>query len=77
VDALGGSLASTVNGVEEMGQELAVDAFEDLFIQYGKAVIVCRPLGDSIVAMLAPDASKLGIIRHKIKKPLEDLARFV
>jgi len=77
LDALGGALASAVNSIEEMGRELSVDKMEDLFVQYGKATIVCRPLGDSVIALLAPDSSTLGIIRHKIKRPLEELSHFV
>lgn len=73
VDELGASLAHAINAVEEMGSELKVSLFQDLFIEYGKAVIMCRPVGDAIAAIIAPDASKLGIIRHKTKKYFEEL----
>ncbi|MFW5740506.1 MAG: roadblock/LC7 domain-containing protein, partial [Myxococcota bacterium] len=76
IAALGASLAAAVNAVEEMGSELSVSVFEDLFIEYGRAVIICRPLGDAVVALVTPDASKLGIIRHKIKNHVADLAKF-
>ncbi len=75
-DSLGASLAHAINGLEEMGAELEVDGFEDLFVAFGKAVILCRPAGDAVVAVVAPDASKLGIIRHKAKKLIEELADF-
>jgi len=73
IDELGASLAHAINAVEEMGSELKVSLFQDLFIEYGKAVIMCRPVGDAIAAIIAPDASKLGIIRHKTKKYFEEL----
>lgn len=73
IDELGASLAHATNAVEEMGSELKVSLFQDLFIEYGKAVIMCRPVGDAIAAIIAPDASKLGIIRHKTKKYFEEL----
>lgn len=76
IDALGASLAAAVNAVEEMGTELSVSVFQDLFIEYGRAVIICRPLGDAVVALVTPDASKLGIIRHKVKSLVSDLAKF-
>lgn len=76
VDALGASLAAAINAVEEMGSELAISVFNDLFIEYGRAVIICRPLGDAVVALVTPDASKLGIIRHKIKNHVSELAKF-
>ncbi|MDA8430489.1 MAG: DUF4388 domain-containing protein [Geobacteraceae bacterium] len=74
IDELGASLAHASNAIEEMGSELKVNTFQDMFIEYGKAVIMCRPIGDAIAAVIAPDASKLGIIRHKTKKYFEELA---
>lgn len=76
IDALGASLAAAVNAVEEMGSELSVSVFQDLFIEYGRAVIICRPLGDAVVALVTPDASKLGIIRHKVKDHVTALSKF-
>ncbi len=75
IDELGASLAHAVNGIEEMGSELKVDKFQDMFIEYGRAVILCKPVGDAVAAVITPDASKLGIIRHKTKKHLEELAQ--
>ncbi len=74
VETLGAALAHAVNGVEEMGNELQVNKFQDLFVEYGRAVIMCRPVGDAVIAVVAPDASKLGIIRHKVKPLVEELA---
>lgn len=73
IDELGASLAHAINAIEEMGSELKVSLFQDMFIEYGKAVIMCKPVGDAIAAVIAPDASKLGIIRHKTKKYFEEL----
>ena len=73
IDELGASLAHAINAIEEMGSELKVNLFQDMFIEYGKAVIMCKPVGDAIAAVIAPDASKLGIIRHKTKKYFEEL----
>jgi predicted regulator of Ras-like GTPase activity (Roadblock/LC7/MglB family) len=74
IDELGASLAHAVNGIEEMGTELNINCFQDMFIEYGRAVIMCKPVGDAIAAIVTPDASKLGIIRHKTKKLFQDLA---
>ena len=76
IDALGASLASAINSIEEMGAELTIDRFQDLFIEYGRAVILCRPVGDAVAALVTPDASKLGIMRHKSKSLFEELGRF-
>jgi predicted regulator of Ras-like GTPase activity (Roadblock/LC7/MglB family) len=74
IDELGAALAHASNAIEEMGSELKVNVFQDMFIEYGKAVIMCKPIGDAIAAVISPDASKLGIIRHKSKKYFEELA---
>jgi predicted regulator of Ras-like GTPase activity (Roadblock/LC7/MglB family) len=74
IDALGASLAHAINSIEEMGRELEVDGYRDIFIEYGKAVIMCRPVGDAIAALVSPDASKLGIIRHKAKNLFAELS---
>ncbi len=73
IDELGASLAHSINGIEEMGSELNVNQFQDMFIEYGRAVIMCKPVGDAIAAIVTPDASKLGIIRHKTKKLFQEL----
>jgi predicted regulator of Ras-like GTPase activity (Roadblock/LC7/MglB family) len=74
IDELGASLAHAINGIEEMGSELKINLFQDMFVEYGRAVILCKPVGDAVAAVIAPDASKLGIIRHKTKKYFEELA---
>ena len=76
LDTLGAALAHAVNSIEEMGSELKVDRYQDLFIEYGRAVILCRPVGEAVAALVSPDASKLGIIRHKAKPLFEELAAF-
>ena len=75
IEELGASLAHAINGIEEMGGELHVSAFQDMFIEYGRAVIMCRPVGDAVAALITPDASKLGVIRHKTKKLFVELGQ--
>ncbi len=75
IEELGASLAHSINGIEEMGGELNVNNFQDMFIEYGRAVIMCRPVGDAVAAIITPDASKLGVIRHKTKKLFVELGQ--
>ncbi len=75
IEELGASLAHSINGIEEMGSELNVNKFQDMFIEYGRAVIMCRPVGDAVAAIITPDASKLGVIRHKTKKLFVELGQ--
>lgn len=76
IDELGAALAHSISGVEEMGKELNINAFQDLFIEYGSAVLICRPVGDAVSVIITPDASKLGIIRYKSKNLFKELANF-
>ena len=77
IDDLGAALANAINGIEEMGRELKIAQFQDLFVEYGHAVIMCKPVGGSVLAITAPDATKLGIIRHKAKPLVDELVKFL
>jgi predicted regulator of Ras-like GTPase activity (Roadblock/LC7/MglB family) len=77
IDGLGASLAHAINGMEDMGRDLDIGKYQDMFVEYGRSTILCKPVGDSIVALVSPDASKLGIIRHKVKSAVEELAGII
>jgi predicted regulator of Ras-like GTPase activity (Roadblock/LC7/MglB family) len=77
LDDLGASLALGVNALEEMGSDLGVPELQDMYVDYGDAMITCQPLGDSLVGIVAPDSKTLGIIRNKVKKFLPELERFL
>jgi predicted regulator of Ras-like GTPase activity (Roadblock/LC7/MglB family) len=76
LDALGASVAMMVDSTERMGQELEVDRLEDMFITFGRAVIIAVLMGDAILAIATPDASKLGMVRHKCRKLVPELRNF-
>jgi predicted regulator of Ras-like GTPase activity (Roadblock/LC7/MglB family) len=76
LDALGASLAHAINAIELMGKELQIRAFKDLFVEHEGALIIARPVGDAIIALVAPDASQLGTVRYRIKPLVEELGRF-
>ena len=73
IDTLGACLATAVNSLEEMGREMKINKYQDMFVEYGSAVIISRPVGDAIVSLVSPDASTLGIIRHKVKGYVKEL----
>ena len=76
LDALGGCLATAVSGIDAMGSELRISGFQDLFVEYGSATILCRPVGDTVLAVVSPDSSQLGSIRYRIKNYLTELKSF-
>jgi len=73
MDTLGACLATAINSIEEMGREMSVERYQDMFIEYGGAVIMSRPVGDAIMSLVSPNASTLGIIRHKMKGYVREL----
>ena len=76
LDALGASIAGAVMRLEKMGQELQIEKFRDMFIEYGDALLLCSPIGDAILTVLASDASSLGMLRFKLKKIKPELVDF-
>jgi predicted regulator of Ras-like GTPase activity (Roadblock/LC7/MglB family) len=77
LDLLGASIASAVNSVYEMGAELQMGNFSDLFVNYKNAMIMCFPVGDAICGIAGADSSALGLIRHKTQKLIPDLERLL
>ena len=77
LDLLGASIASAVNSIYEMGAELQMGKFSDLFVNYKNAMIRCFPVGDAICGIAGADSSALGLIRHKTQKLIPDLERLL
>jgi predicted regulator of Ras-like GTPase activity (Roadblock/LC7/MglB family) len=73
LDVLGAAIASAINGITEMGSELKVGDFSDLFVTYKAAMIMCFPVEDAICGIAGEDASALGMIRHKTHKLIPEL----
>jgi predicted regulator of Ras-like GTPase activity (Roadblock/LC7/MglB family) len=67
IDALGALLANAINSLDQMGTEMGITTYKDMFVEYGSAVILSRPIGDALLALVSPDASTLGLIRYKLK----------
>jgi predicted regulator of Ras-like GTPase activity (Roadblock/LC7/MglB family) len=77
LDVLGAAVASAINGIAEMGTELKVGDFTDLFVTYKAAMIMCFPVGDAICGIAGEDASALGMIRHKTHKLIPELEMYL
>lgn len=75
-DALGASVALVYKGVEDMGRDLSVLPTQTITIEYGGAMIICQPVSDAICATVCPDSKTLGVIRHKVRTLLPELAQF-
>ena len=77
LDVLGAAVASVINGISDMGTELKVGDFSDLFVTYKAAMIMCFPVGDAICGIAGEDASTLGLIRHKTHKLIPELEQYL
>ena len=77
MDALGASVAGAIMRIENTGAELNVEKYQDMHVEYGKAMIMCVPVGDAIVTIVARDSSALGTIRYKVKKAIPALKEFL
>ncbi|MDD1719807.1 MAG: roadblock/LC7 domain-containing protein [Methanoregulaceae archaeon] len=77
LDMLGAAVASAINGISEMGKELSVGTYSDLFVNYKQAMIMCFPVGDAICGIAGEDSSTLGLIRHKTQKLIPELERLL
>jgi predicted regulator of Ras-like GTPase activity (Roadblock/LC7/MglB family) len=73
LDVLGAAIATAIHGIAEMGTELNVGSFADLFVTFKSAMIMCFPVGDAICGIAGEDASALGLIRHKTHKLIPEL----
>ena len=74
LDTVGASIALVLNGTERMEQELNIAAFHTLTLEAQDAMIMCTPVGEALLVILAPDSKTLGMIRLQVKKYVPELA---
>jgi predicted regulator of Ras-like GTPase activity (Roadblock/LC7/MglB family) len=75
-EALGASVSLVFNGIQNMGRDLNVLPMRTVTIEYQGAMILCSPVGEAICTVVCPDSNTLGVIRHKIKGLLLQLASY-
>lgn len=76
LDTVGASIAMILNGAEKMGSELNISSFHTLTLEAADAMIMCSPVGDALLVVLASDSKTLGMIRLQVKKQLPVLSEF-
>jgi predicted regulator of Ras-like GTPase activity (Roadblock/LC7/MglB family) len=75
MDTVGASVAMVLSGAENMGNELNLAPFHTLTLEAPDAMIMCRPAGEALLVILAPDSKTLGMIRLQVKKHIPALAQ--
>ena len=76
MDTIGASVAMVIMGTDKMADELDISAFNTLTFEASDAMIMCVPVGDALLVILAPDSKTLGMIRLYVKKFVPVLADF-
>jgi uncharacterized protein len=76
VESLGSSLAGSIAGIEKMSSEMKITDFRNMFLEYEKALIVGIPIEDAVLAIIADDASSIGMIRLRLQSPIPKLKAF-
>jgi CheY-like chemotaxis protein/predicted regulator of Ras-like GTPase activity (Roadblock/LC7/MglB family) len=75
MDMLGASVGIVLDGAERVRHGLDLAEFQGLTLESDDAMIMCTPVGDALLVILAPDSKKLGMIRLRIKKQVPELAQ--
>jgi predicted regulator of Ras-like GTPase activity (Roadblock/LC7/MglB family) len=73
MDTLGASVAMVLTGAESMGAELNLSAFHTMTLESEDATIICTPVGEALLVLVAPNSKTLGMIRMQLKKKLPSL----
>jgi uncharacterized protein len=76
MDTIGASVAMVIIGADKMSTELGISAFNTITFEAPDAMIMCIPVGDALLVLLAPDSKTLGMIRLQVKKFVPALASF-
>jgi predicted regulator of Ras-like GTPase activity (Roadblock/LC7/MglB family) len=73
MDMVGASVGIVLDGAERMRHELDLEEFQGLTLESDGAMIMCTPVGDALLVVLAPDSKKLGMIRMRVKNQIPEL----
>ncbi|MEE9912945.1 MAG: roadblock/LC7 domain-containing protein [Deltaproteobacteria bacterium] len=76
LDSIGASVATVILGSDKMSDELKIQTFNSLTFEAPDAMIICLPVGESLLVLLAPDNKTLGMIRLQVKKIIPLLEKF-
>jgi len=75
LDSLGASLSIVLQGVTRLSSDMGVPTFHSITLESAGTTLMCVPVGDAILAIVAPDSYSLGMIRLKAKKYVPELAK--
>ena len=73
VDELGSSLATAVNGMEKVSAGLKLGGLLNIVFEYENALLIGLSTKDSVIAVIAEDASALGMLRIRLNSLLPQI----
>jgi len=73
VDELGSSLATAINGMEKVSAGLKLGGLLNIVFEYENALLIGLSTKDSVIAVIAVDASALGMLRIKLNCLLPEI----
>ena len=73
VDDLGSSLATAVNGMEKVSTGLKLGGLVNIVFEYENALLIGLSTKDSVIAVIAEDATGLGMLRVKLNSLLPEI----
>lgn len=63
--ALGGGLTALIETVNGLGAAQGCQPFGGFFIEYDRFQLLCLPVAETVLVVVAPGRAQLGVIRHK------------
>jgi len=75
MDMVGASVNIVLNGAERVRHELDLEEFRGMTLESHDAMIMCTPVGEALLVILAPDSRRLGMIRLRLKKHIPELKK--
>jgi len=76
MDAIGASIAGAVSKVLELETGLKAGTFKEMYVEYQNKMIICVPVSDMVLAVVASETSSLASIRFKLKKQIPETIDF-
>lgn len=73
MDDLGSSLARAVNGMEKISSGLKLGGLRNITLDYENALVIGLLTGDAVIAVIADDASAIGMLRIRLNSLLLEI----
>ena len=63
--ALGAGMATLVDDVNSLGSGQGCETVGGFFVEFDRFQLLCLPLAENVLVVVAPERAQLGVIRNK------------